>query len=531
MSTSQLSQTLSPQLQAQIADVDADIAELEAQIVQLRRRRNALMPISTIPHGLVAKILKLVVNNCCMPAHSEPLSFGWIKFTHIYSYWRDVALACPALWSFIHTANKEVFEAFLKRSKNHPLCIYIKPTTAYIDNGTNSRLVLAISNIHRIRCLSLPSSHIYCNPLKFDGIQAPLLEFLRIFDFGECTPQYARCKNISPMLAPHLRQLEMSGKITGLIWRRLLAEDLPSISNVTLGYFDYQGERDVLSRCKYLKVLRILESQSHLPTSSNPRPILLPCLLCIRLDNAHWPTLRSLILPSVRHVEIATVVSNNSELRRLSNQLSELLNPESGPLRNVVSTPSPQYSHLPFFVACSLGETVAFRLKDQSGNALVTLDISIKVWNDHVTPAFVDALSSFMQIVQTGIRSFDIEGPRDWRTVYYGELQYCLQACKDIQTVNVRGESGLLHFVNSSGLRRPHAELEVFRFYDVDDDQVSVFDLKSSWYLLSCWFEERQRWSRGLGKLIITHNQVQHMTPQLLERIQKAVTKLVVKDR
>ena len=79
--------------------IDDEIISLEESIRALRRRRNALAPISSLPPEVFATIFSFVRLPDCILA--EPDQLACIRISHICHQWREIALNQPLLWSHI----------------------------------------------------------------------------------------------------------------------------------------------------------------------------------------------------------------------------------------------------------------------------------------------------------------------------------------------------------------------------------------------------------------------------------------------
>ena len=111
--------------------IDAEIKSLEESIRALKRRRNALSPISSLPPEVFAVILSFA----CLPG--IPLLGGTpehnlarIHVSHVCHQWREIALNQPLLWSHVDFTTLGLAGAseMLVRAKSVPL--YLEATRA-----------------------------------------------------------------------------------------------------------------------------------------------------------------------------------------------------------------------------------------------------------------------------------------------------------------------------------------------------------------------------------------------------------------
>jgi hypothetical protein len=93
--------------------IDAEIKSLEesvrASVRTLRRRRNALAPISSLPIELIADIfslLRLPDTSLALPILDvKNKQLAWMRVAHVCHQWREIALNTPLLWRHVDFAN------------------------------------------------------------------------------------------------------------------------------------------------------------------------------------------------------------------------------------------------------------------------------------------------------------------------------------------------------------------------------------------------------------------------------------------
>lgn len=155
--------------------------ELEAHeraAVRNRRELNSLSDIFSLPPELLVIIFEFYLLQC---PQQEP--DDWAALTHVCSYWRDIALSTPRLWTTIVLPAKPRFlSAKLKRSGNAILDVDVKrDPPGYedaLEREQSALLELVFEQIHRIgrldiRCPSLRSSR--CLPEPVDAPQLRIL--------------------------------------------------------------------------------------------------------------------------------------------------------------------------------------------------------------------------------------------------------------------------------------------------------------------------------------------------------------------
>ncbi|KAI0051086.1 hypothetical protein FA95DRAFT_1676207 [Auriscalpium vulgare] len=94
---------------------------LEAALLALRRRRNALLPIARIPPEILTMIF-LCADKASRPKFSMP---SCVALSHVCQHWRAVAIEQSSLWASIPlTFGHQCAVTFLARAKNAPLSIH-----------------------------------------------------------------------------------------------------------------------------------------------------------------------------------------------------------------------------------------------------------------------------------------------------------------------------------------------------------------------------------------------------------------------
>ncbi|KAH8976912.1 hypothetical protein EDB86DRAFT_1406896 [Lactarius hatsudake] len=106
--------------------IDAEIKLLEESLRALRRRRNALAPISSLPPELFAAIfsfLRLPPSGTVLLGGESDPRLSWLNVAHVCHQWREVALNQPFFWSHINftTLTPAGATEMLVRAKAVPL--------------------------------------------------------------------------------------------------------------------------------------------------------------------------------------------------------------------------------------------------------------------------------------------------------------------------------------------------------------------------------------------------------------------------
>jgi hypothetical protein len=118
--------------------IDAEIKSLEESIRALKRRRNALAPISSLPTEvtiLIFSFLRTTSSAFTPGKKSDPLA--WLRVAHVYRQWREIALNEPLFWSHVDFTNLSSVGAaeILVRAKTAPLYLEARVLDSNWDNA------------------------------------------------------------------------------------------------------------------------------------------------------------------------------------------------------------------------------------------------------------------------------------------------------------------------------------------------------------------------------------------------------------
>lgn len=240
-------------------DAEIDILSRAESVMRiLKTRRNFLAPISRlIPAELLCYIFASLAN--ALQASEQRKRIQWIRVTQVCRHWRDIAIDCASLWSYIDLSYPNWGLTMLGRSKMFPLCI----TTGSSGRSNTEELLFALGHISRIRELHLSAS--YSTPLykilaKISA-PAPLLEKLCLI---ENDAYY------STGTAQKMSQITFNGQTPRLRHLELTNIPLPShLSLLGLTYLDIRmtssihrsqsiGDPDFLSSIREMPLLRSL---------------------------------------------------------------------------------------------------------------------------------------------------------------------------------------------------------------------------------------------------------------------------------
>ncbi|TFK61267.1 hypothetical protein BDN72DRAFT_965270 [Pluteus cervinus] len=154
--------------------IDEEILLLQNRLQTLKRTRNSLLPISTLPREILTEIFLLAST-----AHEDGLiASEWVpKMSWVCHSWRTLALDNPLLWTEIGEALSETWaKEFLKRSKSAAIYLEI-----YYRQEQDDLMASLPSQFHRIRYLKLVNADRQENLESVLTAPAPILYSLDLW--------------------------------------------------------------------------------------------------------------------------------------------------------------------------------------------------------------------------------------------------------------------------------------------------------------------------------------------------------------
>jgi hypothetical protein len=118
----------------EVVRIDDEIAALEKQIIQLKTRRNACMPLCRLPTELVRRILQLV--QFAPDERHDPFACQWLRHdvdvkwmrvVRVCSWLRGIALGTPELWAAVDLdalRNVRALEGYSERAAGQCLTLW-----------------------------------------------------------------------------------------------------------------------------------------------------------------------------------------------------------------------------------------------------------------------------------------------------------------------------------------------------------------------------------------------------------------------
>jgi hypothetical protein len=131
-------------MDASVSDLDAQIVDMECKLLELKSRRNALVPICRMPPEIIVWIIKTIQgrqedDKDAKTFSARALDTEWRQFTLACSYIRRVAINNPEVWACIDGSwMKKWIEASVEHSKEAPLTI----RSVCDSEGRNNRSVV-----------------------------------------------------------------------------------------------------------------------------------------------------------------------------------------------------------------------------------------------------------------------------------------------------------------------------------------------------------------------------------------------------
>ncbi|KAF9241051.1 hypothetical protein BU15DRAFT_45227, partial [Melanogaster broomeanus] len=249
--------------------VDDEVALLKLPICALLTQRNALSPVSRLPHEILATIFLYQAYSF----YQDPRYSGtwgappWANVSYICRHWRDVALNTSSLWSFLFVSPPRWTKELLSRTNMLPLRIRIN--VRYWAREEMIFLEQVTTDVTRIQDLSLKLPRNLTEGIfsKLSTTPAPLLHTLRLFVTQTDTESALVPDTLFSRETPALRTLELyrchvpwsSPIFTALTTLRL--RDIASSSQPTI--------TEILAMLRHMSDLAHLYLENALPSAED----------------------------------------------------------------------------------------------------------------------------------------------------------------------------------------------------------------------------------------------------------------------
>ncbi|GJE90034.1 hypothetical protein PsYK624_061550 [Phanerochaete sordida] len=278
--------------------LESEATRIQATMLAVKSRRNALVPIGRLPPELLAEVFYELV--CLYDDHprspkQHQSPFYWLYVTSVCSAWRRVALNAPRVWSHIHfhpkAGDQERITAFFARSRSAPLMIKQRELKKQLPSMITEAIFGAL---HRIRSLAIvlsPQFIKYTEEGKFT-FDAPRLRDLTVH-----TSSIPSSKTSLPTITnaswPSLRYLNCVGGSVPVVQ----ALTRPTLTHLVVTCTHVRTQSATISWVNLLRELPSLEKLSlsevlaapDVPVRVIPKPsrkITLPRLRCLTLADS-----------------------------------------------------------------------------------------------------------------------------------------------------------------------------------------------------------------------------------------------------
>ncbi|KAJ3543626.1 hypothetical protein NMY22_g3078 [Coprinellus aureogranulatus] len=252
-------------------DLDVRIAQLQLEILDLKRRRNELSLISSLPADIMTDIFSFSLTTLGPEKRWKQLP-DFVRLSHVSRAWRAFVLDVSGFWALMQIRKKtspELLVSQMRLSKEVPLIIeYYNPSKTPQNLETISKIIRGASK--RLRSLSIYGEYPAVQGLlSFQWTPASALETLEIHDiepFGSRRSRGLLPANVFSGSTPNLRRIVLSGYT--LPWTSSILAS-PHLTHLEMGSQSFQHDAcritrqftsDLLlflSKCSQLKTLRL----------------------------------------------------------------------------------------------------------------------------------------------------------------------------------------------------------------------------------------------------------------------------------
>lgn len=304
--------------------LEDDIDNHFTQIYALRRRINTLAPIFGLPEDILVMVFKQHLLSSfeaesVKQNHAPVEMLGWLLVTHVCHVWRETAIHCPNLWTYVVLPKslKAVgyLQAVLARSASLP--IHFR-AWGPVSDPRMALFEIALKHLPRMVSVEFDSSY-YHNTITpatedmlmdlFFNNDAPLLsQFHANHTYYDYEPgPFELSTSRHALRLPSLKVLSLLGQPFHVM-RRFIQ---PTLTSLTIGWSDEDHAPfamvllDVLSQLPSLELLGVvpLSPSAHvdLPHANHPSSVELSRLRSFTLSSSYGdsgPLLESLTLPN-----------------------------------------------------------------------------------------------------------------------------------------------------------------------------------------------------------------------------------------
>ncbi|KAF8642847.1 hypothetical protein AX16_009355 [Volvariella volvacea WC 439] len=291
-------------------EIDEEISRLEAQIVQLRVRRNALAPIMQVPIEVLQKIM--------VEYTSAVGSVRWQRITHVSHHIREIALHSPLLWTSINcsTMSATLVGEVLSRSSSAPLTVWIADPKDINIAHPDSVIPLVMAEVHRISDLAISGlSRTWGPDHGVDFSKAPLrrLRLLRCGTFHQDWKKYPDLKRLHIV-----RSCFNAALISQTLISLTIEEPTPGTLPPKSTFYNILVSLVSLRQLEICRLLTAMAKRTEVSTDSSPDVVRLPSLRRLRAVEGLEECIDLLSRVSSSHLSDFVIGADSKSLTSLS---------------------------------------------------------------------------------------------------------------------------------------------------------------------------------------------------------------------
>ncbi|KAK7041720.1 hypothetical protein VNI00_009009 [Paramarasmius palmivorus] len=318
----------------------------------VRERRSWISAIPRIPKEVWCEIFTLACESQrhALTISAKTTSAPPLVLSHVSSYWRDIIVASPKLWSTISVylddlsrGDKCMVKHFLQNSGSHPLELVIdggdglntpsRTMREYLGRYGFAVLKLLVKALPRCRKVEFAFESMLLDSIPDHlrgAVSFPLLQHLSYNHYGDAA--------VDEGTSWFWEKVHLATHITTLMIRQdSIAKKgiLPgSLTYLIIGRSEFRNILSVLRTCRSLQSLEWSCVISSAQFSPSPSLIVAPCLSRLVCSPAHAPELNNVIasvtLPAIATIDIMFF---NRERWEGEGIFAEMLERSRAPLR------------------------------------------------------------------------------------------------------------------------------------------------------------------------------------------------------
>ncbi|KAF8138777.1 hypothetical protein EV363DRAFT_545421 [Boletus edulis] len=252
-------------------------------------------------YRLPAETLEAIFFHCASDYHGEdtgypiPAAPSWVNVSYVSSHWRNVALNCPVLWTYLFVTSRPWTEELLARSKQAPL----KVKAHLHSQDTKLRAVCFVEQVmdhlERIQELHLRFSTSYHPILSKLSSRAPCLQSLVVVSLVDRYGSWYPASVPFGGDTPALRTVELTN--CPVPWYSLKLTGLTTLHLNSLSPLCQQNMAEFLTTLSCMQDLTHLYLEDALASASG------------FLSSAAFHTSQKINLPHLSHLLIAAPLS------------------------------------------------------------------------------------------------------------------------------------------------------------------------------------------------------------------------------